>query len=149
MPSYLDFPRPAEARAGDTPDPPASLNHVLLVAGAPLAACYLKTALQLHGFTVWSAASGADALRLLGEHPRHLGLALIDRDLPDLACAALLAGLRRLNPDLRCCVMGADDPEEDAALRAAGAVHVVRKPLALADLSYSLWGLQRPVTFLP
>ena len=127
------------------PPPAASLRHVLLAVAEPRAAAYLKTALQLHGFTVWCAADAAAALRLLAAHdPPLIGLALLDADLPGAAVPDLLTGLLRLSPGLRCAVMGDAAAAEAARWRQAGAVNVVGKPPGLADLSYSLWGLQRP-----
>ena len=133
----------------DAPALPASLGHVLVVDGEPLVVNYLKAALQLHGFSVSTAAGGQEALRLLGADPSAIGLALVDLKLPDMSCHDLLTELRRLNPEMRSCVMGAQVDPDDERLRASGAVNVVRKPLGLADLTYALWGMQRPTSGNP
>jgi response regulator RpfG family c-di-GMP phosphodiesterase len=121
-----------------------SLRKVLLVDDEPLVVSFLKTALRMHGFLVWPAASGKEALRLLGEHPQEIGLALLEQRLPDMSIDELLAGLLRINPALRCCVMGGTADLDEDILRASGAVNVVRKPLALNSLSHALWGVENP-----
>jgi CheY-like chemotaxis protein len=95
-----------------------------------------------HGFTVWGADNGTEAVILYLRHQHEIDLVLLDVEMPLIDGRATLAALRRLDPSVRCCFMtgGPDalDPEE---LLSLGALRVFAKPLQPADLAAELHSL--------
>jgi DNA-binding response OmpR family regulator len=95
----------------------------------------LKTALHNHGFAVWSAGSGAEALRLHMRHRAAIDLVLLDVRMPELDGPETLAHLRRVNPEVRCCfITGDSGAYSETALLERGALAVLRKPFRLSEL---------------
>jgi CheY-like chemotaxis protein len=89
-----------------------------------------------HGFTVWAAADGHQAVELYREHAKDILLALLDVRMPGLDGPGTLAALRREAPAIPCCFMTANlDDALEAQLRAAGAARVFTKPLVLREVT--------------
>ncbi|MGE3809821.1 MAG: hypothetical protein AB7K24_34585 [Gemmataceae bacterium] len=86
------------------------------------------------GFAVLDAADSAEALELFHAHPQ--ALVLLDRQTE--ASSPVLAQLRGVNPGLRCCLLGCDEPPHDVA-------HCFPKPLSLFDLTAVLCQLAAEV----
>lgn len=84
------------------------------------------------------AENGPDALALLREHAREVGLVLLDLTLPRPGGARLLADMRALNPSLRVVVSSASaGPHVEEVLR-AGVQGTLSKPYTLQQLVEAL-----------
>lgn len=123
----------------------AKAGGVLVVDDEPMVRQLLELALSLHGFQVWTAAGGREAVELLRQHADEIGLALLDVQMPELDGPWTLAALRQINPELRCCFMSGNtgDYSEDMLL-GLGADHLFQKPFGLGDLARTLQLLLRP-----
>src|SRR5262245_1382469 len=89
---------------------------------------------QNHGFLVWTAADGVEAVELHRSHVREIALALLDARLPGLDGPGTLSTLRLAAPTLPCCFMSARlAANQEARLRALGAAAVFEKPLLLQE----------------
>jgi CheY-like chemotaxis protein len=92
----------------------------------------LDLGLRHHGFAVWLAADGREALDLYRRHRAAIDVVLLDVRLPGPDGPQTLAALRELDPRVRCCFMSGDlgsYTEED--LRERGAAGVLPKPFRL------------------
>ncbi len=96
----------------------------------------LSQALRHLGYDVLLAATGREALEVFRRHGPNIDLILMDILMPDGDGPQTLDLLRRLDPDVRCCLMTGDPGSytPDELLR-RGAARVLAKPLALAELA--------------
>ncbi|MBL8797063.1 MAG: response regulator [Planctomycetia bacterium] len=91
------------------------------------------------GFSVWEAATGAQAVAVLDSQRTHIDLVLLDVVMPGLDGPQTLDRLRAIVPDIRCCFMsGYLGTHTSKALLAGGAFAVFEKPLQLATLAGEL-----------
>jgi CheY-like chemotaxis protein len=90
------------------------------------------------GLDTLPAASGREAVGLLGHDPAAFGLALVDLCMPEMDGLATAAALTRLSPSLCCCLMAGGLPPDDETLRSAGVVKVFLKPFGLEVLAGEL-----------
>jgi CheY-like chemotaxis protein len=94
-----------------------------------------------HGFIVWVAADGREAVELHRAYAQDIGLALLDVCMPALDGPGTLVALRREAPTLPCCFMTASlTAKQEALLPAQGAAHVFEKPLLLREATALIWG---------
>jgi CheY-like chemotaxis protein len=99
----------------------------------------LDAGLRYHGFAVWPAADGAEAVDLYRRHAGEIALALLDVKMPGMDGPETLRALRAVNPGLACCFMTGDAGRyAEADLLALGAAHVIRKPFSLAETAQRL-----------
>ena len=66
--------------------------------------------LERHGFSVLTATSGTDGLKLAALHP--VDLVILDFSMPDLNGAVVATGIRRLRPKALIVMLSADDIPE-------------------------------------
>jgi CheY-like chemotaxis protein len=112
---------------------------LLVVDDDVLVRTLLDVALRRHGFAVWVAADGPEALQLYARHRHRIDLALLDVYMPGMSGPQVLRALRAVNPTLRGCLMsGARNPYTDAELRGLGVARFFAKPFQLADLVRAL-----------
>jgi CheY-like chemotaxis protein len=108
---------------------------ILVVDDDPLIRTLFGTCLAGHGFEVWRAASGAEAVEVYREHGSAIDVVLLDVRMPGLDGPHTLARLRQLDPGVRCCFMSGDLGDyTEADLLALGALDVVPKPFSLSAL---------------
>jgi len=99
----------------------------------------LKFALEAHGFAVWLAVDGDDALDLYRRNRTEIDLVVLDVQMPGLDGPHTLAAIRRLDPDVLACFMtGAPEPYSRDDLLARGAARVFDKPFVPVDLARTL-----------
>lgn len=130
------------------PDAPGSLPvgtakkpGILIVEDHQLYRRMLKRWFCDHGFIVWVAADGREAVELHRAHAQDIGLALLDVSMPVLDGPGALVALRREAPTLPCCFMTASlTARQEALLLAKGAAHVFEKPLLLREATALIWG---------
>jgi DNA-binding response OmpR family regulator len=123
---------PATDSAADRPG-------VLIVDDDPLLRMLLNLGLRHHGFRVWQAGGGREAVAVYRQYGSLIDLVLLDVRMPDLDGPHTLAALREVACGVRVCFLcgggEADDPEE---LLAQGAVGVLAKPFRLDGLVQAL-----------
>jgi CheY-like chemotaxis protein len=94
----------------------------------------LETWFREHGFIVWAAADGREAVELHRAHAKDISLALLDVCMPSLDGPGTLATLRQEAASLPCCFMTASlTAGQEALLLAQGACRVFEKPLILRE----------------
>src|SRR5882672_4419560 len=102
----------------------------------------LNKGLRGHGFDVWLAADGQDALDLFWRHHALIDLVLLDVGMPGLDGPQTASALLQLKPAMRFCFMSGDlGGYEDQKLRDLGALAVIPKPFRLAEVAPLLWEL--------
>src|SRR5215207_5857997 len=115
---------------------------VLVVDDQPDVRALLQTLLRHHGFTVWLAPGGPEAVQLLGQQRDRVDLVLLDVDMPEWDGPRTFKALRRENPNaVVCFVSGASSEYTDAELLALGAAKVIHRPFEAADVAAALWEL--------
>jgi two-component system, cell cycle sensor histidine kinase and response regulator CckA len=99
----------------------------------------LNLTLRRYGFNVLLAASGREALEVYRRHREAIAGVLLDVRMPGLSGVETLAALQQLDPQVRCCLTtGAADRCGEEGWLERGAVAVLPKPFALADLAEAL-----------
>ncbi len=101
MTATLDRTLPASCPARDGPAAPRRPG-VLLALRDPAARTGLAGRLSGHGFDVWTAGTGADALGLYAEQSGVLDVLVVDAGLRDLPGPAFLRRLRSHFPAAPC-----------------------------------------------
>jgi len=116
---------PAPARPG-----------VLVVDDEASLLALLDIGLRHHGFTVWLAADGHEAVELYQQHHQEIAVVLLDVRMPRLDGIQALQALQHINPQVRCCFMtGQAGALADTQLLELGAAGVLRKPFSLVDVA--------------
>jgi CheY-like chemotaxis protein len=99
----------------------------------------LGAGLWHHGFAVWLAADGREAVETYRSYCPFIDVALVDVLMPGLDGPGTLAALREVSPEVRCCFMTGDPggyTEQD--LLGLGALAVIRKPFRLGEVAERL-----------
>lgn len=148
--SRIDTP-PAIGRVGaggprDAAVPPVGRGErpigVLIVDDDPGVRGVLAAGLWHHGFAVWVAAGGAEAVTAYRASRAFIDVALLDVQMPGCDGPGALAALREYDPDVRACFMtGFSARYSDHDLLALGAVAVFQKPFVIQELAHRLGAL--------
>lgn len=121
-----------------TDTPPA----VLVVDDVACVRDVLRAGLRNHGFDVWTAGDGREAIEFFNELVqlrRASVLVLLDVQMPGLDGPTVLAALRTIDPNVRAFFMtGNPGQYDEAGLLATGAHRVFAKPLSLAAVAEEL-----------
>jgi CheY-like chemotaxis protein len=115
---------------------------VLVVDDNPDVRALLQTILRHHGFDVWLAPGGAEAVQLYGQQRDKVDIVLLDVDMPEWDGPRTFKALRRENPNLVVCFVtgrGSEYPDKD--LLALGAARVLHRPFEAANVAGLLWEL--------
>ena len=119
-----------------------SLGRVLVVDDDPAIGRSLRRALGLAGFAVEVADGGAQALRMLAEHPPDA--VVLDVSMPDVDGITVCRRMRAAGQDIPVLMLSAlDEVDDRVAGLAAGADDYVVKPFAVAELDLRLRALLR------
>lgn len=121
----------------ECPTPPeesiAKLPTILVVDDEELLLTALECELRDQGFWVLRATSGRRALRTYKRHFPRVDLVLLDLRMPDWSGERTLRALRRFDPSVRCCFMGAAaSPPADSR---SGALAAFPKPIHVEDIA--------------
>jgi len=99
----------------------------------------LEMGLRHHGFVVWLASHGQEALALYRCHSQEIDVVLLDVRMPGMDGPQTLAALQQINPQVRCCfVSGESGDYTQEALLALGATHYFKKPFSLSGVTQVL-----------
>ncbi len=120
----------------------AAVMRILVVEDEPSVAQFLAEAIRDAGNEVLVALDGTEALDVLEATP--VDGVFLDLIMPGLSGLSLLALVRNRHPQVPVVVLSAHAADDETAARAKelGAVAVLEKPAALAELSEILSRLQ-------
>jgi CheY-like chemotaxis protein len=110
---------------------------VLVVDDNPQLGRALDFILRWHGFTIWLAADGEEALEVYRRHRDAIGVVLLDVRMPGMDGPATLRALRAAHPDavFTAYFMTADSGSYTTEeLLGQGAVAVLFKPVNVTEL---------------
>lgn len=126
----VDTGAPTEPSPLDAPPPEPEQTNVLVIDADLGARLYLRARLAMAGLTrVDEAASGADALKQMGERPYRL--VVLDMDLPDMDRWDMLKRVGAIRPAVELLILTGSKLSPTDAVRGwfAGARGSLRKPL--------------------
>jgi DNA-binding NtrC family response regulator len=126
---------PGSSAVTELPDATASQPGVLVVDDDKVLLGLLNTTLQRHGFRVWLAGCGVEAIEVYQRHRASINVVLLDVRMPGLDGPRTLTALRRLDPSVACCFMSgytADYPLPE--LLRLGAAHFFDKPFRMEEI---------------
>lgn len=96
----------------------------------------VQLCLERHGFEVWLAANGPEAIHLYRMYRDRIAVVLLDVRMPGLDGPRILDALRGLNPAVQACFMSGDPGAyESKELLQHGAAFVIAKPFDLNELA--------------
>lgn len=131
--------RAASPGAPEAPVVPPRAYGILVVDDEACVRGVLNLGLLQHGFAVWLAADGREALDLYRRHHASIDVVLLDVRLPGPDGPQTLAALRGLDPQVRCWFMSGDlGGYTQERLRAGGATGVLAKPFRLDEVAQVL-----------
>src|SRR5262245_23910599 len=117
---------------GVAPPGAPEMSVVLIVDDEPMIRQLLSLVLELNGFQVLEATSGAEAVRLFADQHHTIAVALLDVRMPGMGGADLMRALHQIDPNVPCCLMSGDMGEYTGSeLLEAGAAHVFQKPMGM------------------
>jgi CheY-like chemotaxis protein len=120
--------------------PDESRPGVLVVDDDDLIREPLGSSLRRHGFAVWLAGSGEQAVAVYREYAADIAVVVLDVKMPGMDGPATLVALRILNPQVRCCfISGYIEGYSHQELRALGADCFFLKPFSTAEVTQALW----------
>ncbi len=118
---------------------PKGQELILLVEDEPGILQITSLLLETQGYTLLTAGTPGEAVRLAHEHAGEIDLLMTDVIMPEMNGKDLVDKLRSLNPQLRCLYMSgypADVITQHGVLDEG--VHFVQKPFRLSDLAASV-----------
>lgn len=108
---------------------------VLVVDDEPMIRDIVKEILERQGYSVLTAADGAEAVTIYQQNAGRIGLVLLDMVMPQMNGREVFQRLRRINPGVRVIVSSGYSHDRDADhLLEQGAVGFVQKPYRRSDL---------------
>jgi len=128
-------PAVSTAAPGAEPAAAAPGGTVLVVDDEETVRSIAQRVLERHGFTVWLATGGVEAIRMLKNEPEAVDLVLLDMTMPDMSGPVTLQELLRIRPTLRV-LLSSGYTADDALpkLHAGAQVGFIQKPYRPADL---------------
>jgi CheY-like chemotaxis protein len=124
--------------------PPVLLRRpgILVVDDEARIRTILGMALRDHGFTVFQAEDGPEALALYKQHRDRIEAVLVDAALPDVGGLAFVSALKTLQPRVRCCLLGENPgPFTREELQQRGVLRLFPRPLQLSEVVPIVWSL--------
>ena len=125
---------PARESRTDLPSEIEGTETVLVVDDEEAILDMTVEILEMHGYTVWTARSGEQALSVYGEHGQAVDLIILDLNMPGMGGAQCLKRLQQYQPPARVLLASgysAHGPAREVARNAAG---FIGKPYQLTEL---------------
>jgi DNA-binding NtrC family response regulator len=95
----------------------------------------VKTALAHEGYTVYTASSAVEGIKLYETHWRNIGVVLLDFYMPGLNGDHVLEHLQSIDPGVRIVLLTGDKYSFERQLRASGICGCIEKPFDIMELS--------------
>ena len=129
---------PAVKHATPQTEPSASAKPgtVLLIDDENLVRNVARATLEFHGYSVFEAEHGADAIEIFREHARQIDLVLLDLTMPVMTGEQTLLHLRRMRGDVAVLLSsGFSRSEATRRFGAANLAGFLQKPYTAAQLT--------------
>lgn len=95
--------------------------------------------IEYMGFSVLTAAGGAEGLELFRAHRDDIVLVIVDLGMPEMTGEEVCTALREIDPDVRLVISTGNDTDADSrALQPLGANGFIRKPYEMKELNAGL-----------
>jgi two-component system KDP operon response regulator KdpE len=120
------------------------MSRVLVVDDEPQILRALVVNMRARGYDVHTAADGATALRVAGQHPPDV--VILDLGLPDMEGVAVIAGLRGWTTAPIIVLTGRTEQIQKIAALDAGADDYVTKPFGIEELFARMRAVSRRVS---
>lgn len=118
---------------------------VLVADDLGLVLVLLKAEIQQLGCAVWLASDGREAVELYEQHHEAIDMVLLDVQMAGLDGPQVLAGLREIEPTVRCCFMaGYGGAYTRKDLRKLRPERIFDKPFNPAVVAQAVWELLCP-----
>jgi CheY-like chemotaxis protein len=102
--------------------------------------------LSRHGYTVWVAPNGQEALKIFREKHRFIDLVILDMIMPGIGGRELYPQLRQIDPDVKVMLSsGYDLNEPIQEMLSLGCSGFIQKPYSLAQLTAEIGKILEPV----
>jgi CheY-like chemotaxis protein len=99
----------------------------------------LGLGMRAHGFAVWLATDGSQAVEMYRSHRDAIDVVLLDVQMPTRDGPLTLAALREIDPELRCCFMTGDPGRyTEQVLRDLGATAIFWKPFRMSEVAQQI-----------
>lgn len=95
----------------------------------------VKTALELEGYSVYTASSAVEGIKLYEAHWRNIELVLLDFWMPGMNGDHVLEYLQGLDPGVRVVLLTGNKYSFERQLHASGICGCIEKPFDVAELS--------------
>jgi PAS domain S-box-containing protein len=125
------MPRPAVERALA----PRGHGTVLIIDDEEVVRRTAASGLERQGYSVVTAANGAEGLRVFEQRPGDVSLVLLDMTMPVMGGHETLQRIRRLRPDVKVLASSGYDEREAAREFGDGLAGFIQKPYTARDLS--------------
>lgn len=133
LPAQTDAPVTEAASAEPAASPRGDGQLVLMVDDDSSVLTITKDTLEAFGYRVLTAEDGAHAMGLFALNQRDVNVVVLDMVMPVMDGPALIAALRRINPQVRIVATSGIGANE-AKATAAGVRHFLGKPYAASLL---------------
>ena len=112
-----------------------AFDRLRVIDDEPLICFTTRQLLELSGYEVLTATSGADAMQLFGRDPARVEVVLLDLTMPGIPADEILAALRRKRPDIKVVLMsGYDEQEISGRFASLAPAGFLQKPFTPGDL---------------
>jgi signal transduction histidine kinase/ActR/RegA family two-component response regulator len=137
FPTAASMPKLLEARADESAR--GEGRHILLVDDEEALGLLMKRMLERLDYRVTVHTNGEEALRDFRERPKDFHAVVTDYSMPGMSGAMVTEKILEIQPDIPVVMTsGYFRPEDEAAIRKAGASELVLKPNTVEDLSRTL-----------
>lgn len=108
---------------------------VMVVDDEPSIRELADVALTMHGFRVFLASNGDEAVDILNQNPGGIEVAIIDLNMPGKSGVEVTKDLLEIKPQLRVIVStGSDIADLDIDIKGIGAKGYIEKPYRISDM---------------
>jgi len=113
--------------------------HVLLVDDEVPILAYVSEMVQSLGYTVLTARSGREAIRLYMENHPGIDFVMLDMVMPEMDGEAVFKELREINPDVRVIVISGYGRSRQSSIISGGGPHqMLSKPFTRSELTQAI-----------